>query len=254
MDPLAFQIANIVVGNDPEKEALEITLRGPELRFLGGAVISLCGAPMEATLDGKPFPMWTRVLLQGAAKLKIGKTTGAGCRAYLAVYGGFPNVAEYFGSKSTSPLVAIGGYQGRALARGDLLETTMMIRAALMRPAQLPQRLRPVYSDRTTILAMPGPHDEGYVVPEDIERLYEADWRVSYNANRGGVRLEGPVPKWARADGGEGGSHPSNVVEYGYPSEFACPLIALPRHLLYAAACMSVRLEDLLMRLTQWPA
>ena len=24
-------------------------------------------------------------------------------------------------------------------------------------------------------------------------------------------------PKWARSDGGEGGSHPSNVIEYGYP-------------------------------------
>lgn len=31
------------------------------------------------------------------------------------------------------------------------------------------------------------------------------------------IRLIGPRPKWARADGGEGGAHPSNVVEYGYP-------------------------------------
>jgi urea carboxylase len=25
------------------------------------------------------------------------------------------------------------------------------------------------------------------------------------------------VPKWARASGGEGGAHPSNLIEYGYP-------------------------------------
>lgn len=34
MDPLAFQIANILVGNRPGAESLEITLEGPELLFL----------------------------------------------------------------------------------------------------------------------------------------------------------------------------------------------------------------------------
>lgn len=34
--------------------------------------------------------------------------------------------------------------------------------------------------------------------------------------NRLGVRLEGPAPKWARIDGGEGGSHPSNVHDHVY--------------------------------------
>ncbi|KAK3096398.1 hypothetical protein LTR53_019261, partial [Teratosphaeriaceae sp. CCFEE 6253] len=76
---------------------------------------------MDFTLDGSPIPMWTRKHIKAGQKLKIGKTTGGGCRSYLAVYGGFPAVADYFGSKSTSPLVAIGGYQGRALAPGDLL-------------------------------------------------------------------------------------------------------------------------------------
>jgi hypothetical protein len=42
-------------------------------------------------------------------------------------------------------------------------------------------------------------------------------WKVSHNASRSGIRLVGPVPKWARKDGGEGGAHPSNLIEYGYP-------------------------------------
>ena len=28
--------------------------------------------------------------------------------------------------------------------------------------------------------------------------------------------MEGPKPKWARSDGGEGGSHPSNVHDHVY--------------------------------------
>ncbi|KAL9097724.1 MAG: hypothetical protein Q9165_000050 [Trypethelium subeluteriae] len=65
-------------------------------------------------------------------------------------------------------------------------------------------------------MAMIGPHDEGYIDPEGIEMIYKTQWKVSHNASRSAIRLIGPIPKWARKDGGEGGAHPSNVVEYGY--------------------------------------
>ncbi|KAI1590231.1 Acetyl propionyl-CoA carboxylase alpha subunit [Pyrenophora tritici-repentis] len=216
MDPIAFQIANMLVGNPRTKEGLEITLSGPELRFVGPAIVALCGASMEASLDDQPFPMWTSVKIEAGQKLKIGKTTGAGCRAYLAVYGGFPSVAEYFDSKSTSPLVAIGGYQGRQLAPGDLLQITETLPEKFTK-AELPESLRPVYKTTWDITAMVGPHDEGYFDPEFIEQIYHTEWKVSHNASRSGIRLVGPVPKWARKDGGEGGAHPSNLIEYGYP-------------------------------------
>ncbi|KAF2462819.1 uncharacterized protein BDR25DRAFT_397433 [Lindgomyces ingoldianus] len=216
MDPLAFQIANMLVGNPRGREGLEITLSGPELRFVGPAIVALCGAPMEASLDDKEFPMWAKVKVEAGQKLKIGKTTGNGCRSYLAVFGGFPEVADYFGSKSTSPLVAIGGYQGRSLAPGDLLRTVAKL-PDYVGIVSLPERLRPVYNSHWEIKAMVGPHDEGYLLPEDIEMIYSTEWKISHNASRSGIRLVGPVPKWARKDGGEGGAHPSNLIEYGYP-------------------------------------
>ncbi|KAF5848147.1 hypothetical protein GGP41_005603 [Bipolaris sorokiniana] len=153
MDPIAFQIANMLVGNPRTKEALELTLTGPELRFVGPAIVALCGAPMEATLDDNVFPMWTSVKIEAGQKLKIGKTTGGGCRSYLAIYGGFPSVADYFGSKSTSPLVAIGGYQGRALAPGDLLQITDRLPESF-RSISLPEHLRLVYKSKWEIRAM----------------------------------------------------------------------------------------------------
>lgn len=121
MDPISFQIANALVGNPLGKEGLEITLTGPDLRFLADAVVSLTGAAISATVDGKDFPMWTRVRIAAGQRLTIGKTlSNAGCRSYLAVYGGFLNVAEWFGSKATVPLTLVGGYQGRPLATVSL--------------------------------------------------------------------------------------------------------------------------------------
>ncbi|KAI9833943.1 MAG: hypothetical protein M1819_003452 [Sarea resinae] len=216
MDPIAFQIANLLVGNPREVEGLEITLTGPELLFLGPAVVALCGAHMDATLDGKQFDMWTRHKIEPGQLLRIGKTIGTGCRSYLAVYGGFPSIADYFESKSTSPLVGIGGYQGRQLLPGDLLAITKE-KLPLQSDVHLPVHLIPPYAHEWEIQAMVGPYDEGYLLPEDIEMIYNTPWKVSHNASRGGVRLIGPVPKWARTSGGEGGAHPSNLIEYGYP-------------------------------------
>lgn len=220
MDPLAFRIANFLVGNPAGKEGLEITLSGPDLKFLGAAIVALCGAPMEAKLDGESFPMWTRVKVTAGQRLTIGKTTGGGCRTYLAVYGGFPSVGEWFGSKSTAPMTAVGGYQGRALASGDLLGLVSDLPSTKDSDTdelKLPDHLIPQYPEHWELFSMAGPYDEGYLTQESIDTLYSTTWTISHNAARGGIRLIGPKPKWARDDGGEGGAHPSNVIEYGYP-------------------------------------
>ncbi|KAK4505411.1 hypothetical protein PRZ48_003374 [Zasmidium cellare] len=216
MDPIALAVGNLLVGNERNKEGLEITLSGPELRFLGPAVIALTGAPIEATLDDSPFPMWSRKHIKPGQKLTIGRTTDGGCRSYLVIHGGFPAISEYFDSKSTSPLVAIGGYQGRQLAPGDQLSIVKSTPQSLTGHPAIPEAIQPKYTKKWEIMALPGPHEEGYLTDEDIEMLYSTEWKISHNASRSAIRLVGPVPKWARSDGGEGGSHPSNLVEYGY--------------------------------------
>ena len=217
MDPLAFQIANLLVGNPPGKEGLEITLDGPELAFLNAAVVSICGAPMDVELDGVSVSMWTRIHIKPKQRLKIGRITAGGCRSYLAIYGGFSSVAEWFESKATSPGVGVGGYQGRALAPGNFLAIAKEIPGHLSSTLALPVQFIPEYPKHWDIMTMPGPYDEGFLLEEDIKMIYETKWQISHNAARGGVRLIGPKPRWARVDGGEGGSHPSNVAEYGYP-------------------------------------
>lgn len=220
MDPIAFQLGNALVGNPLGKEGLEITLTGPDLAFLGDAVVALTGAAISATIDGKAFPMWQRVRISAGQRLTIGKTlSNSGCRSYLAVYGGFLNVAEWFGSKATVPMTLVGGYQGRPLRTGDLLRIVDTIPPELEASPTLsiPDVLLPKYTEEWDLQVMHGPYCEGYLAPEDIELWYNTAWEVSHNSARGGVRLLGPRPKWARADGGDGGSHPSNVIEYGYP-------------------------------------
>ncbi|SPO06520.1 probable Putative urea carboxylase [Cephalotrichum gorgonifer] len=218
MDPITFQIANMLVGNEPVVEALEITLSGPDLRFLGGAVIALCGAPVDATLDGEPMPLWTKTFVRAGQRLNIGKTA-SGARNYLAIRGGLPSVSKWFGSKATNPGVGIGGYQNRPLKAGDYLTLHPIPEEApaLLAPASLPESALVQFPEHWDIQVTGGPYEEGYLSPEDIDMIYTHTWKISHNAARGGIRLIGPRPTWARPDGGDGGSHPSNVIEWGYP-------------------------------------
>lgn len=90
--------------------------------------------------------------------------------------------------------------------------------ADLPDPYQLPRSLIPPDSVED-IYVMHGPHDsDDYITAIGRETIYSSEWTVDYNCNRTGIRLDGPQVQWSRAHGEEGGSHPSNVVDYPYPS------------------------------------
>ena len=109
MDDVSRRLANLLVGNADDAAALEITLRGPRLRFDADCVVALTGAP----LDG--LPMWRPVALRAGTEISFG-TMQRGAYAYLAVAGGIGGEA-IIASRSTD--IAAG--LGQALAAGDEL-------------------------------------------------------------------------------------------------------------------------------------
>ncbi len=127
----------------------------------------------------------------------------------------------YLGSKSATPSLLFGGTQGRQLQRGDWIELdpkTNEWAAETKEIYTLPTLCIPDFNIKE-VYCMHGPHDsDDFMTPEDKKMLYSTAWKVGHNSSRTGIRLIGPVPKWSRKDGGEGGSHPSNIFDYGYPS------------------------------------
>jgi antagonist of KipI len=119
MDLFSHRIANILAGNDADEATIEITLRGPRLRFDDDALIALCGADLSPAIDGIPAPEGKAVRVRAGAVLDFGASI-AGCRAYLAIHGGF-DVPVVMGSRSTYDTARIGGLDGRALRQADVL-------------------------------------------------------------------------------------------------------------------------------------
>jgi urea carboxylase len=220
MDDLSARAANILVGNNPGVELLETTLSGPELLFHEAAIVAVCGAEVPITLDGKPEAMWSRIIVKQGQRLKLGKVSGPGLRTYLAVKGGFPEIPELLGSKATAPELAFGGLQGRKLQVNDILALPKESGAWATEATSfsLPPEAIPTFNNQS-VYCLDGPYgSDDILTPEGRKTLYETDWIVSHNSGRSGIRLEGPRLKWARTSGGGGGSHPSNVFDYGYPN------------------------------------
>ncbi len=120
MDLLAHRIANLLVGNSEIEATLELTLLGPELEFQHDHLIAICGGDLTAKINGQPIKTWRPIIVKKGSVLSF-KGTKTGCRAYLAIAGGL-KVDEVMGSQSTYLRAGIGGFNGRALQKGDQLE------------------------------------------------------------------------------------------------------------------------------------
>lgn len=115
MDRLALRVANMLVGNPECAAVLETTMAGPVLFFNTQAVVAVCGATFAGVRSWQPFVVEAGEILS-LAKLE------AGCRGYVAVAGGFV-VPPVMGSASTCLRAGMGGFEGRALRKGDRLFT-----------------------------------------------------------------------------------------------------------------------------------
>jgi len=209
MDPRAHRNANRLVGNPPDTAALEMTVSGPTLRFLAPARVAIAGAAMALTLDGAPVP-GPLVDVPAGGVLAIGAIDGPGQRASLAVAGGF-DVPQVMGSRACFVLGQFGGQATGALRTGELLALGDVA-------AVPPEPLEPAPLTHDWDLGVVyGPHGApDFFTEADIETLFAHVYEVHFNSARTGVRLIGPAPAWARADGGEAGLHPSNIHDNAY--------------------------------------
>ncbi|MGI8312625.1 hypothetical protein [Saccharopolyspora hattusasensis] len=217
MDHFAARVANVLVGNAGGAAVLEIPVGRFSARVGAPGLVALCGAEgATPSLNGIEVPLWESFEVCPGDLVSCSRAKGPGFRLNLAFSGGFA-VPEVFGSRSTHLVAGVGGIDGRALIRGDVL-TTGTPKARAIRRARLPQSLRPTYPEHWEIDVMRGPHtDPEFVTEQDWADFVSAAWRVSMNSDRSATRLNTHHFQWSRTDGGAAGGHPSNVPDFSYP-------------------------------------
>lgn len=185
-DPVLLACANALLGQPAAQAGLEVALLGPSLRAVG--------APVQLALAGDFKPRWRRaggelmavqawrsLTLQPGDELHIGP-----CRrgiGYLALAGGI-DVPAVLGSRATYARAALGGIDGRAPRAGDLLRAA----AAPGVERQAP----PFVHAGGPLRVLPGPQDAHFDA-DAWARFTGSDYRVTRDADRMGLRLEGAV-------------------------------------------------------------
>ena len=199
-DEIALRIGNRLVGNVEGAAGLEMTLLGGTFQFPEGAVLALTGSDFGATLDGAPVTFWTSMEARPGQTLRTGQTR-SGARCYVCVQGGI-ETKLWLGSASTHLLSGLGGHEGRALRKGDVLSIGASSHHFRKRTvaANALKRLAPQKILRVTS----GPQSDRF--PETAQKaFYESTYRVAEESNRMGLRLAGSAIT--------GGSHSQMISE-----------------------------------------
>jgi biotin-dependent carboxylase-like uncharacterized protein len=213
MDKSSYRMANLLVGNPDGLAALEITYMGPELEFGQDTVIAVTGGEMGPKLNGEPIESWRAHAVKAGDVLSFGFIT-SGARAYLAVAGGI-DVPQYVGSRATYTLCGLGGFEGRALQPGDVLQIGDGVDGTP--DAEIPEELRPHIDGDIELRVVVGLASYR-LLPESLETFLTTSWTVTPDANRVGYRFRGdPLGFVERKPPPGAGSDPSNVVDFGYP-------------------------------------
>lgn len=87
-DRISSSVANLLVGNARDADAIEWTMAPGEIHFSKRTLIVVAGAPSHATIDDQRIPTWEVVEAPAGSTLKV-KIGSSGCRTYVAVAGGF---------------------------------------------------------------------------------------------------------------------------------------------------------------------
>lgn len=192
MDRVGLSLANALVGNPAGTAGIEIGVMGPDLQVEAESVRIALAGPLSASLvegpDAAPKPIESdrSHLLKRGQVLRVGMVEGSST-AYLAVAGGF-SLPRFMGSLSTYARAGVGGFQGRKLAAGDVLPL-----AREQAPAGDEKKLaQPFDYGSGPIRIVWGPQD-GYFSDAGRRTFVEAAYRVSKEADRMGIRFEGPI-------------------------------------------------------------
>ncbi|MFC4766198.1 biotin-dependent carboxyltransferase family protein [Effusibacillus consociatus] len=215
MDKYSFTIANLLVGNEENSATLEITYMGPELEFQQDTRIAITGGEIPPKVNGQPVPMWETLVIKKGDVLSF-DFVKQGARVYLAVAGGI-DVPLIMGSRSTYTLCGIGGFEGRALQAGDLLQIGNMQTKSVKPGTRIPFELIPQFAKTHEIRVLMGLCSYR-LTEESKNRFLTIDWTVTPEANRVGYRFKGERLNFIPREQPFGaGSNPSNVVDLGYP-------------------------------------
>jgi len=190
LDRSALRTANRLVGNSESAAGIEVTMGGFRAVAADDLWFAVTGAWGTILLEGHEVDPYDAHAWPRGAELRL-DWFAHGARAYLAVRGGLDGRAV-LASRSADLMAGLGPAPLRA---GDVVgvrdEASGPIPAAAIAPWSAPD------ADEVVVELAAGARADWFAVSA-LTTLYEAVWTVSNDADRIGVRLDGPALERSR--------------------------------------------------------
>ena len=183
----SYKLANILAGNIENLAVLEMTMLGITAEFTQNTVFAITGGDFTPTINGESINMYQTVYASAGDVLKMGAAK-TGSRAYIAFLGGV-DVPLVMGSRSTNMKCKIGGFEGRALRAGDVIETGDNF------PIDYRKKVKKIKPDdfsssEAEIRVILGPQDD-YFTEKGIDTFLSSPYTLTKDCDRMGFKLDG---------------------------------------------------------------
>jgi biotin-dependent carboxylase-like uncharacterized protein len=179
MDLESARQANLLVGNNAGAPVVELLFTGAKFLVLSFSELAIAGAEVECE-----WPTWRNFHVEPGSEISFGPLR-AGVWSYLAVRGGFA-APRWFGSASANPRAGFG----EPVQPGARLSCEKRLAAEEISSRFVPELVREEYRQTPVLRVWPGPEWDGFT--EEVRREFlEQTWRVSFQSDRAGYRLEG---------------------------------------------------------------
>ncbi|MFM9950321.1 MAG: biotin-dependent carboxyltransferase family protein [Saprospiraceae bacterium] len=193
MDTHSHVLANLLLGNAPEMATLECTGGKLDAIVEKGGRLALSGVGGALFINGRSVPAERAIGVPDGALLTIQPMPG-GNFSYLATAGGW-KLAPVFGSASTYLAGGFGGYEGRALKKGDVLQAALELDSpSKMEVAswffRTTEHSAPRLETPLVISVLEGPEWSWWQAAQQQAFLNNAA-RISKDRSRQAVRMEG---------------------------------------------------------------
>ena len=189
-DRTSHALALRLTGCAEDAATVEVTLGGFAARARDDLLVAVTGATSAVTIDGRPEALSSVVRWPRGSVLRIGRPTH-GLRSYLAVAGGWQD-ESVLGSRAYDTLSGTGPAPlcpGDVVGAGDAAGSSRLV---VDQAATGPADSRRLTTDPAVLTVEPGPRADWFT-DDALRTLTSAEWSVTADVDRVGVRLQGPT-------------------------------------------------------------
>jgi antagonist of KipI len=187
MDRFSMQVANILVGNEPEEAVIEIHFPASVFLFNRRALIAISGSNLTPVVNGQSVPNNQPIWMNEKDILEFKKPVD-GSRTYLSLAGGW-DIPVWLNSKSTHLKLMTGGWKGRGLQKADQLPFKKQWDDTSHNRRILPWKAGPDWGDEFNEIAVV-PGREWPLLQEDAKKKFlEEPFLIRPESDRMGYRL-----------------------------------------------------------------